>query len=105
MIELPALEHAARVRLRREGGVAPVPARAQPRDIDLSACSEQRRRSVCDALAAAAAQAGSAGGGDQRYFHVEILFEGIAAGIVAFEVPEGRAPDALLEIWKRGAGP
>jgi len=100
MIDLPPLEHAARVRLRREGGVAPVPARAQPRDIDLQTCTPQRRRSVCDALADAAAQAGPGAGGDQRYFRVEILFDGAAAGIVAFEVPETRAPAALVEIWK-----
>jgi hypothetical protein len=38
MIELPPLSQATLVRLSRQGGVAYLPARAAPRDIDLRSC-------------------------------------------------------------------
>lgn len=103
MIELPPLSEATWVRVSRQGGIAYVPAHAAPRDFDLRQCPEDLRREVCQALQQAAPLAGpeDAPGGDQRYFRIEIEFVGRAPG-VQFQVPEARAPDGLVRLWKRG---
>lgn len=106
MIELPPLSQATLVRLSRQGGVAYLPARAAPRDIDLRSCPEDTRREVCQALLQAAPLAAGAdepGGGDQRYFSIEIWFVD-AAPAVRFQVPEARAPEPLLRLWKGSPG-
>ncbi|ARP94223.1 protealysin inhibitor emfourin [Bordetella genomosp. 13] len=103
MIALPPLEQATRIRLRREGGIAYLAALARTREIDLQACDPQRRDTLCAALAEAAAQAAPVAGGDQRYYRVEVIFEG-AVEMVAFEVAEARLPDALAASWKAGQG-
>ncbi|MBO1112852.1 protealysin inhibitor emfourin [Bordetella petrii] len=101
MIELPPLSQATLVRLSRQGGVAYLPGRAAPRDIDLRACPEDTRQQVCQALRQAAPLAAGEDepGGDQRYFRIEIWFVDEAA-TVRFQVPEARAPEPLLRLWK-----
>lgn len=101
MIDLPPLSQATLVRLSRQGGLAYLPGRAAPRDIDLRNCPDEVRRDVCDALRQAAPQASSDGaaGGDQRYFRIEIWFIDDPAS-VRFEVPEAQAPEPLLRLWK-----
>ncbi|HYG43652.1 MAG TPA: protealysin inhibitor emfourin [Bordetella sp.] len=102
MIELPPLSDATLVRVSRQGGLAYVPARAAPRDIDLRACPEDQRRDICQALrqAAPVAMRETELGGDQRYFRIEIWFVGDTA-TVRFQVPESQAPEPLLRLWKR----
>jgi hypothetical protein len=103
MIDLPSLDLALLVRLTREGGLAYLPALAQPRSIDLAACPPDVRQEVCEALqrAAPVAVPRSAGaGGDQRYFHVEVVYGGAEAPQVSFDVPETDAPDTLVRLWK-----
>ncbi|MBV7486001.1 protealysin inhibitor emfourin [Bordetella sp. BOR01] len=101
MIELPSLSDATLVRVSRQGGIAYVPGRAAPRDIDLRACPEDVRRDVCQALQQAAplATGEAEPGGDQRYFRIEIWFVDDTA-TVRFQVPETRAPEPLLRLWK-----
>lgn len=103
MISLPPLELALLVRLSRQGGLAYLPGLAQPRSIDLAACPSGLRQEVCDALQRAAPVATACdkgAGGDQRYFHVEVVYEGEETPDVSFDVPEADAPDALVRLWK-----
>lgn len=105
MIELPSLDLAQLVRLSREGGLAYVPGLAQPRRIDMATCPPGVRQEVCEALQHAAPKAVSGGaGGDQRYFHVEVEFEGAETARVTFDVPEADAPETLVRLWKRPPG-
>ncbi len=107
MIELPPLDLAQLVRLSREGGLAYLPGLAQPRRIDMATCPPGVRQEVCDAILHAAPKAmpSSAGaGGDQRYFHVEVEFEGADTARVTFDVPEADAPETLVRLWKRPPG-
>lgn len=107
MIELPSLDLALLVRLTREGGVAYLPGLAQPRSIDLATCPPGLRQEVCDAVARAAPAAiprGAGAGGDQRYFHVEVVYEGGDATDISFDVPETDAPEPLVRLWKSRAG-
>ena len=53
---------------------------------------------VLTAPVAVARDAG--GGGDQRYFHVEVLYRGAEVADVSFDVPESEAPDTLVRLWK-----
>ena len=58
---------------------------------------------VCDALRLAAPKAmpGCAdAGGDQRYFHVEVVYEGDDIADISFDVPETDAPEPLVRLWK-----
>lgn len=106
MIELPPLDLAQLVRLSHEGGLAYLPALARPRSIDLATCPPGLRQEVCDALqrAAPVAVERCAGGGDQRYFHVEVRYQGDAVADISFDVPEADAPQALVRLWKNQAG-
>lgn len=105
MIELPPLDLARLVRLSREGGLAYLPALARPRSIDLATCPPGLRQEVCDALQSAAPVAVErCGGGDQRYFHVEVRYQGDAVADISFDVPEADAPDALVRLWKNQTG-
>lgn len=101
MIELPPLADATLVRVSRQGGLAYLPGRAAPRDIDLRQCPEDRRLEVCQALreAAPVASGDAAPGGDQRYFRIEIWFVDETPAL-SFQVPETQAPEMLLRIWK-----
>lgn len=109
MIDLPPLEFALRVSLTREGGLAYLPGLARTRSIDLTDCPRAApggRRSL-----APHRPAGHAGlpaqGGDQRYFHVELVFRDPASGDTAsltFDVPEAQAPDVLVRLWRTQAG-
>lgn len=100
MIELPSLDTATRIRLRREGGVAYLAALARARDIDLQGCDAARRQTLCAALNEAASRAGPLAGGDRRYYRVEILFDG-HSGDIAFDIAETSLPAVLAEAWKQ----
>ncbi|MDR6601607.1 hypothetical protein J2732_002599 [Achromobacter deleyi] len=108
MIDLPPLDLVLLVRLSREGGLAYLPALSQPRSINLSTCSPGVRQDVSDALQRAAPKAvpecGQAGG-DQRYFHIEMVMDRDDQTAVSFDVPEADAPDTLVRLWKAHADP
>lgn len=103
MIELPPLDLMLLLRLTREGGVAYLPGLTQPRSINLMTCPPGVRQEVCDALQRAAPLAvpecGQAGG-DQRYFHIEIVLDRDEQTAISFDVPEADTPDALVQLWK-----
>jgi len=44
-------------------------------------------------------------GGDQRYFHIEIVLDRDEDSAVTFDVPEAQAPDTLVQLWKTHAQP
>lgn len=103
MTDLPPLSDATLVRVSRHGGLAYLPQRAAPRDIDLRQCPDDLRREVCQAVRQAAplASGEAAPGGDQRYFRIEVWFVG-ATPAVTFQVPETQTPELLLRLWKNG---
>ncbi|MGE8690159.1 MAG: protealysin inhibitor emfourin [Achromobacter sp.] len=103
MIQLPPLDLALLVRLTREGGLAYLPGLSQPRSIDLATCPPDLRQEVCEALehaAPAAVARNAAAGGDQRYFHVEVVYKGDEISDISFDVPETAAPANLVRLWK-----
>ncbi|MFY1933382.1 protealysin inhibitor emfourin [Achromobacter xylosoxidans] len=110
MIDLPPLEFALRVSLTREGGLAYLPGLARTRSIDLTDCPPGLRQEIGEALRRTAPLATPdcrAQGGDQRYFHVELVFRDPASGDTAsltFDVPEAQAPDVLVRLWRTQAG-
>jgi len=111
MIELPSLDLALLVRLTREGGVAYLhsgTANGAARSINLATCPPGVRQEVCDVLQRAAPLAvpecGQAGG-DQRYFHIEIVMDRDEGTAISFDVPEADAPDTLVQLWKAHAEP
>lgn len=102
MNRLPAWDKAIDVRVMRQGGVAALPALARPRIIILQDCPDDRRERLCAALADAADAATDAcGQGDQRYFTIEIRYEGDCAPL-RFDVPEAQAPAPLVRLWRDG---
>lgn len=108
MIDLPPLELVLLVRLSREGGLAYLPALAQPRSINLATCPPDVRRDVCEALQGAAPLAVpecGQSGGDQRYFHIEMVMDRDDQTAISFDVPESDAPDTLVRLWKAHATP
>lgn len=108
MIELPPLDLVLLVRLTREGGLAYLPALTQPRSINLATCAPEVRQEVGDALQRAAPRAVpdcAQAGGDQRYFHIEIVLDRDEQSAISFDVPEADAPDTLMRLWKAHAAP
>ncbi|PAU58407.1 hypothetical protein BZL41_17980 [Pseudomonas sp. PIC25] len=104
MIELPPLAAATGLRVTREGGVAHVPGLVRACSIDLANCPEAERQQACAAVETAAPKAsepGQAGRGDQRYFRVEVSFQGLEVERISFNVPETEAPEALVSLWKQ----
>lgn len=111
MIRLPPLNAASVVRVTREGGFAYVPGLSRPRSFHLGDCTDELRQQIGDALQSAMPHAeesgspaapGSTGGGDRRFYRVEVEVEGAMANesSVSFEVPETDAPEALVDLWK-----
>jgi hypothetical protein len=102
MTTLPPWDTVIAVQVKRQGGVAAIPALARSRTISLRLCPQDERGRLCAALAQAAAQAEeSCGAGDQRYFTVEILRDGEAEPL-RFNVPEASAPEPLVRLWRDG---
>jgi hypothetical protein len=109
MIHLPPLNQARVVRITREGSVAWTPGLSLPRSLSLGTCDETARHGIEEVLQRAA-QCGSEGGtcaqgGDQRFYRVDLVVDDIAKASpsISFEVPEDRAPEAFVRLWK-GAG-
>ncbi|WP_263147022.1 protealysin inhibitor emfourin [Pseudomonas sp. RIT-PI-AD] len=105
MSRLPPLGPSTVVRLWREGGVAFLPARAQPKAIVFAECSETERQAICRILEVSAQQAkaheGQAGRGDQRYFRIEVqLNDQDADDTLDLRVPETQAPESLVKLWR-----
>jgi hypothetical protein len=102
MTHLPAWDKAVDARVLRQGGAAAIPALTRPRTIALRDCPADRRVALCAILneAANAAQP-DCGAGDQRYFTVEIRYEGQDRPL-RFDVPEMCAPHTLVTLWREG---
>ncbi|MCX2524706.1 protealysin inhibitor emfourin [Larsenimonas rhizosphaerae] len=100
------LNHIARLRITREGGIVAAPGLARPRDIELSRCSPPEQQQLCKVLAAGEAAGGgqACGAGDQRYFRICLftLSRQEAQPDDELRVPESLAPDALVQLWRDG---
>lgn len=102
MRPLPPWDTVVAVQVQRQGGVAAIPALAQPRMISLRRCPQDERGRLCAAIAQAAAMAQEeCGRGDQRYFTVEILRENDEEPL-RFNIPEAGAPELLVNLWRHG---
>lgn len=106
MSRLPPLGPTAVIRLWREGGMAYLPALMRPAAIALEDCSEAERQAICRVLEVSAQQADAeqAGRGDQRYFRIEVQLARDDDSVVDLKVPEARAPDGLVKLWKERQG-
>ncbi|AOB30569.1 hypothetical protein AKI39_07535 [Bordetella sp. H567] len=102
MTTLPPWETVVAVLVKRQGGVAGVPALARPRTISLRHFPQDERGRLCAAITQAAAMAAEeCGSGDQRYFTIEILQDGEVEPL-RFSVPEAAAPEPLVSLWRDG---
>lgn len=102
MKPLPPWDTVVAVQVKRQGGVAAIPALARPRTISLRHCPQDERGRLCAAIAQAAAMANEeCGKGDQRYFTVEIQRDG-GDEPLRFSVPEACAPEPLVNLWRDG---
>jgi len=104
MTALPPLEAATTVRITREGGLAYLPGLVRTRQIDLAACATEERARICQALERSADLAREdCGAGDERYFHIEVVYVAAHAQeprTLVFRVPERDAPQPLRELWE-----
>ena len=100
------LNHIARLRITREGGLVAAPGLMKPRDIELSRCSPPEQQQLCRLLAAGEAAGGdrACGAGDQRYFRICLfaLSPQEAQPDDELRVPESQAPAALVQLWRDG---
>jgi hypothetical protein len=106
MIHLPPLSDIQIVRIAREGGVAWTPGLSRPRSFCLGKCDDTARRRIEEALQGAAQcgeeEGACARGGDQRFYRVDVVVDDAAKAYasLSFEVPEARAPQAFVQLWK-----
>jgi hypothetical protein len=99
---LPPWNTVIAVHVKRQGGIAAIPAQARPRTIALRDCPDDQLGRLCAAVTQAAALASEGCGmGDQRYFTVEIRREGDGEPL-RFNVPEDAAPEPLVSLWRDG---
>jgi hypothetical protein len=102
---LPPLHRATLLRISLQGGVAFIPGLSRPRPIDLAGCADTERDRIFRVLEASAQQSSEhCGQGDQRYFHVEVIYrDGADEKSADFRIPENEAPEPLVGLWKKGA--
>lgn len=89
------------LRLRREGGLAAIPALQRERSIALDrldGAQRQRLQALLDELAVHSQPRGRVGTGDRRYF--TIAWDGAEQPL---RIAEERASPALLRLWHDGA--
>lgn len=102
MINLPPMSQVGVVRLSKEGGLAYIPGLVQRRIFELGRCSDALRDQIDQAMqdaSAAGQRAPAAGGGDQRFFHIELAVNELPDAVTySFEVPEADAPQTLAEL-------
>ena len=104
-MQVPELTDDAVVELAREGGGL--------RRIALSTLNSTQRQRVVNILEQAIprgeppGQRTSPGGGDQRYFRIQIIWtrhnQAQYTDIIVL-VPEQEAPESLVELWQKGEG-
>ena len=97
-MNLPDLSDDAVIELAREGGVAWIPALSGMRKIVVARLNEQQRQRIATILQQSLplgkppGQPDSPGSGEQHYHSLIIL------------IPEERAPNSLIELWRDGEG-
>ncbi|MCE0489192.1 hypothetical protein LU196_03860 [Pantoea sp. Mb-10] len=108
MVNIPLSDDAI-IELAREGGIAFIPGLRAERRIALAQLSEPQKKHVCSVLEQAMArgkpeeEAPRIGGGDQRYFRIQITYSTQHnAGSIVILIPEAEAPPELQSLWKEG---
>ena len=104
MKTLPDLDDNAVVRLSRQGGVAAIPARTRPREIEFAQCDLDQRTRICSVLEGCLPLTSSTPGrGDQRFFQIEVRYRANDQDYeMVLQVPEDRAPGELVHLWDKG---
>ncbi|MGR4971630.1 protealysin inhibitor emfourin [Pseudomonas sp. LARHCG127] len=104
MKTLPDLDDKAVVRLSRQGGVAAIPARTRPREIEFAQCDLDQRTRICSVLEGCLPLTSSTPGrGDQRFFQIEVRYRANDQDDeMVLQVPEDRAPGELVHLWDKG---
>lgn len=104
MKTLPDLDDNAVVRLSRQGGVAAIPARTRPREIEFAQCDLDQRTRICSVLEGCLPLTSSTPGrGDQRFFQIEVRYRANDQDDeMVLQVPEDRAPGELVHLWDKG---
>lgn len=106
-MKMPPLGPDTSLRLTREGGLVAAPGLARPRQIAFTGCDAAQRQALCAVLERCLPIASkTVGAGDQRFFRVELHFrrEDADAELV-LQIPEDRAPQELVQLWRDGAIP
>ena len=106
-MKLADLSDDAVIELAREGGVAWIPALSGMRKIVVAKLNEQQRIATILQqslpLGKPPGQPDSPGRGDQRFFRIQIVSEQHYHSLIIL-IPEDRAPDSLVELWRDGEG-
>ena len=104
-MNLADLSDDAVIELAREGGVAWIPALSGMRKIVVAKLNEQQKQRIATILQQSLplgkppGQPDSPGRGDQR----QIVSEQHYHSLIIL-IPEDRAPDSLVELWRDGEG-
>ena len=97
------------IELAREGGVAWIPTLSGMRKIVVAQLNEQQKQRIAAILQQSLplgkppGQPDSPGSGDQRFFRIQIISARRYHSLIIL-IPEERAPEALVELWRNGEG-
>lgn len=106
-MKMPALGPETSLRVSRQGGFAAAPGLARARQIEFVDCDDAQRRELCSVVERCLPIASkNVGGGDQRFFRVELHYRREDAGAeMILQIAEERAPRELVQLWQDGAIP
>lgn len=109
MSQLPELTDDATIVVTREGGFAFIPGLRSERRFPLGELPAPEKQRVCKVLEQAMPlcepeeKAAKVGGGDQRYFRIQIQYATRReAGTVVLLIPEQSAPPELASLFHDG---
>lgn len=110
-MKLPELTDDVVIELAREGGIAFIPGLRTQRTLVMAQLGSSQRQHLAETLqqslplGVAPGLPGSPGRGDQRFFRIEIIrtrHSGAQDTDLILLVPEERAPQSLVDLWRRG---
>ncbi|XTZ39450.1 protealysin inhibitor emfourin [Salmonella enterica] len=103
----PELTDDTVIELAREGGLAFIPKLSGKRRIVIAQLNVQQRQRLVDILRQALplgevpGKADSPGCGDQRFYRLQIIWASQQSDMLVL-IPENKAPQALIELWRQG---
>jgi hypothetical protein len=107
-MNLADLSDDAVIELAREGGVAWIPALSGMRKIVVAKLNEQQKQRIATILQQSLPLGKPPGqpdspGGRPAFFRIQIVSEQHYHSLIIL-IPEDRAPDSLVELWRDGEG-